>query len=77
MKNPLSDSPSVTALCPSWRGHTRFPRRLSAKDPETILFMSLYHNPRFRPAWLALEVRDLMPRKSPSEAVPESTVIAP
>ena len=36
--------------------------------------MSVYHNPRFQPAPPALGVRDLMPSKSPSEAVPESTL---
>jgi|SRR5450631_2524535 len=36
--------------------------------------MSVYHNPRFPPAPPALGVRDLMPSKSPSEAVPESIV---
>jgi hypothetical protein len=36
--------------------------------------MSVYRNPRFQPAPPALGVGDLMPSKSPSEAVPESTV---
>ena len=37
--------------------------------------MSVYHNRRFPPAPPALGVRDLMPSRSPSEVVPESTVI--
>jgi hypothetical protein len=37
--------------------------------------MSSYHNPRSPPAPIRPGVRDLMPSKSPSEAVLESTVI--
>ena len=37
--------------------------------------MSVYHDPRFPPAPPALGVRDLMPSKSPSEAVPESVIV--
>ena len=69
----LAATSAATLLFLAGHGTQSFPndRVLSIRNSS----MSVYHNPRFPPAPPALGVRDLMPSKSPSEAVPESTVI--